>query len=449
VEFYRCSAELPPSACGNLKLDPGEQCDDGNDFIGDGCSNTCQVEPGWQCTAPKPPGEVGDPGFEAGTPNPFWAETSLLFGTALCDEATCETGTGSGPASGDWWAWFGGTAVGEPDDEEASLSQSVTIPATATELTFALEASACDSAADYLEVLIDGNQEFLVTGSDPACGTLGYATRSVDITAYADGGSHDLVFHAETFANNLDVTNFFVDDVAIPGVPSACTSQSTTQLTLNKVVVNDNGGSATVAAFGISTSAGALVFGAGNTVGSTTTYTAATLTGLDAGVPYTLVEANVAGYSEGSWSCTPNAGGGVFNNGSVTLAVGEAATCTITNNDNAPSLTLNKVVVNDNGGIAAESAWTLNAAGPTPLSGPGAAGGADVVSGPSFDVGTYTLSESAGPAGYAPSLWTCTGNGSQNSSQITLALGQNATCTITNNDVDTAEQIFADGFESN
>jgi hypothetical protein len=40
-----------------------------------------------------------------------------------------------------------------------------------------------------------------------------------------------------------------------------------------------------VADFSISTDAGALVFDGGNTVGDTTTYTAATLTGLTAGVP--------------------------------------------------------------------------------------------------------------------------------------------------------------------
>jgi len=40
VEVYSCSAELPPSDCGNGVLDTGEQCDDGNTFIDDGCSNT-------------------------------------------------------------------------------------------------------------------------------------------------------------------------------------------------------------------------------------------------------------------------------------------------------------------------------------------------------------------------------------------------------------------------
>ena len=50
-------------------------------------------------------------------------------------------------------------------------------------------------------------------------------------------------------------------------------------------------------------------------------------------MPYSLVEADVAGYSEGSWDCTPNVGGGAFDSGEVTLSLGEDATCTIANGD--------------------------------------------------------------------------------------------------------------------
>lgn len=35
--------------CGDLRPDSGEACDDGNNSGGDGCSPSCQVEPGWQC----------------------------------------------------------------------------------------------------------------------------------------------------------------------------------------------------------------------------------------------------------------------------------------------------------------------------------------------------------------------------------------------------------------
>jgi cysteine-rich repeat protein len=36
--------EAGTAACGNGKLDPGEQCDDGNVMSGDGCSRCCQLE---------------------------------------------------------------------------------------------------------------------------------------------------------------------------------------------------------------------------------------------------------------------------------------------------------------------------------------------------------------------------------------------------------------------
>ncbi len=38
--------------CGDGIIETGETCDDGNDVSGDGCSSTCQIEPGWACPTP-------------------------------------------------------------------------------------------------------------------------------------------------------------------------------------------------------------------------------------------------------------------------------------------------------------------------------------------------------------------------------------------------------------
>lgn len=39
--------------CGDGRVQPGEQCDDGNVVdVGDGCTASCNVEPGWACTVP-------------------------------------------------------------------------------------------------------------------------------------------------------------------------------------------------------------------------------------------------------------------------------------------------------------------------------------------------------------------------------------------------------------
>jgi hypothetical protein len=122
-----------------------------------------------------------------------------------------------------------------------------------------------------------------------------------------------------------------------------------------------------------------------------------------------LSESGPAGYTASAWSCV----GGTQSGSNITVALGQSATCTITNDDNAAQLHLRKLVVNDNGGTAVATAWTLSAAGPTPLSGT-----TPVDSGAGFTAGTYALSES-GPAGYTASNWSCVG-GTQSGSNITV-----------------------------
>ncbi len=50
VEVYACSSESAWPDCGNGTRDAGETCDDANRSAEDGCSNSCQVEPGWYCS---------------------------------------------------------------------------------------------------------------------------------------------------------------------------------------------------------------------------------------------------------------------------------------------------------------------------------------------------------------------------------------------------------------
>jgi alpha-tubulin suppressor-like RCC1 family protein len=103
----------------------------------------------------------------------------------------------------------------------------------------------------------------------------------------------------------------------------------------------------------------------------------------------------------------------------------------VTYRDNRAALTLIKNVINNNGGTATANAWTLSAAGSTPISG---ATGSPAVTNAVVNTGTYALSESAGPGGYTASSWVCVG-GSQSGSNITVTAGQSATCTITNDDI--------------
>jgi cysteine-rich repeat protein len=218
VDVYSCADELPPSDCGNGALDPDEVCDDGNAVNEDGCTNTCQVEPGWICTAPSASAAVADPSFEAGKPNPSWDEYSLNFGSPICNEAECYIDLAY---DGDWYVWFGGSYL----PEEASVSQNLAIPSANPTLRFNLEIQTCDGPSDYLEVLIDDQQVWSVDGDSALCGLPG-GDIEVDISGYNDGESHSLEFHSETFAENLGLgfSNFILDVVELPGTPSVCES---------------------------------------------------------------------------------------------------------------------------------------------------------------------------------------------------------------------------------
>ncbi len=211
------------------------------------------------------------------------------------------------------------------------------------------------------------------------------------------------------FTGNCDSNG----DVTVAlGESKSCTLTNTDQqsyVIVNKTVVNDNGGTKVANDF--------LLTVDGNAVSDEVAYA------VNPGT-HTAGETVLSGYAAGLW------GGDCNENGSVNVALGQTKTCTITNNDIAPQLTLVKQVQNNNGGNNAATDWTLTANGPTTISG---AGGA--TSSAAFSAGTYVLSESVGPNGYIPGNWNCTGTGSQDGSSITLANGQSATCTIINDDV--------------
>ena len=147
-------------------------------------------------------GIVSDGSFEAGTPNSFWNEASTNFGTPLCN-----SGCGGPPANtGAWYAWFGGTA----SMETGSVDQDVTIPSGTADLTFWLLMGS-GGGTGFLNVDIDNTVVFSVTEVD--VGTYGnYTEVTIDVSAFADGGSHNLRFLSTTSGA---VLNFFVDDVAL------------------------------------------------------------------------------------------------------------------------------------------------------------------------------------------------------------------------------------------
>lgn len=109
------------------------------------------------------------------------------------------------------------------------------------------------------------------------------------------------------------------------------------------------------------------------------------------------------------------------------VVVTNAVTC-------STSLSLVKVVVNDDGGTAEASDFQLAAQGPTPVAGGG--GSAQVTDVP-IAPGVYTLSES-GPDGYGSRGWDCVDEAGApvavDQDTVTLARGTSTTCTVVNDD---------------
>ena len=147
---------------------------------------------------------------------------------------------------------------------------------------------------------------------------------------------------------------------------------------------------------------------------------------------YSVAQDAVAGWSLSNLVCSDPDGGSGTAGATATLDLdpGETITCTYSN-ARLPRLTLTKTVTNDNGGTALDTAWTLSAAGPSPISG---SEGDSAITNAIVSAGSYTLAESGGPADYTASNWTCSGATVTGGNQITLADGDIASCDIVNND---------------
>lgn len=171
-------------------------------------------------------------------------------------------------------------------------------------------------------------------------------------------------------------------------------------LTLNNIVVNDNGGTAVPNDFQAKINGSNVTWGLAQSVGAGS---------------FTVTQTGVAGYTGSSWT------GDCAADGSITIANGESKTCTITNNDDAPSfLTLNAVVVNNDGGTAVINDFqALIDGGSVPW---GVA--------QSVGAGSFIANEDLIPF-YVAGTWggDCAADG-----RVTLANGQNKTCSITYDD---------------
>src|SRR5438034_1169074 len=151
-----------------------------------------------------------------------------------------------------------------------------------------------------------------------------------------------------------------------------------------KHVINNNGGTALASDFTIAVTA--------------TNPVPSSFPGAES--PGTAVSVSAGSYSVSETG--PSEYTSSFSSGcSGTIAQGETKTCTVTNDDNGATLIVIKHVVNNNGGTAVASDFTMTVTGGSPSPGwfPGAESPGTTVS---LNAGAYVVSES-GPAGYSAS----------------------------------------------
>lgn len=219
------------AVCGDSEPDIGEQCDDGNLVAGDGCDSLCQIESEFECSAALP-GQTTENlllngSFESGSAS--WSQNGIPA-NPICSVGTCGDGTDySIEQAGGGWFWSGG--VSGPSN--ATASQIVNIPVSATSLEFAVWPSACvpeGGSGDTISVAIDGNEVF---NSGTCNSSLTYnAFPDIDLAPYNDGANHVISITGimDFTAGDTGSGSIFVDDISlnnplsppIPPVPSAC-----------------------------------------------------------------------------------------------------------------------------------------------------------------------------------------------------------------------------------
>jgi hypothetical protein len=146
---------------------------------------------------------VSDGGFEAGSPNPYWDEGGAL-GSPVCGP-TC----GDLAYAGAGFLRFGGQGA----TNTSAVTQTVTISEGTAALSFWLWIDA-DPATDQgtLDFLLNGNPVASLS-EDDAPAYSDYAQVEVDVSTYADGGTHELEIVGVEIGDT--VINFFVDEVAL------------------------------------------------------------------------------------------------------------------------------------------------------------------------------------------------------------------------------------------
>ena len=265
--------------------------------------------------------------------------------------------------------------------------------------SFAFSGDAAGTISDDGQIVVTDlvSGSYTSAESDPTAAGFVLTSITCDDGSSLTPSSGDVATRTATF--NLD-----------PGETVKCTftNAKRPQLIVIKHVVNDDGGTAVAGDFTmtvIGSNPSPASFAGAESPGTTVD--------LDAG-SYSVGESGPAGYAPSySTDCVGS------------IAVGEVKTCTVTNDDIPPQLIVIKHVINDDGGMAMASDFTMTVTGdnPVPASFFGAESPGTTVD---LDAGSYSVTET-GPSGYSASYSAdCVGS---------IAVGQVKTCTITNDDI--------------
>ncbi|WP_395681781.1 reprolysin-like metallopeptidase [Dokdonella sp.] len=166
-----------------------------------------------------------DPGFEATTAdagsNPSWEGADTNPGAGAGDTnfySDLGQFTGLPVHAGHWTTWFGGWGGGA---EVQHVAQSVTVTSGGPRyLNFWRFLQALPDAAGTLTVSIDGTAIDTLDVSTATVDT-DFVQRSLDISAYADGGAHVIRFeyvYGDAGATGVD-GQIFIDDVTVDETP--------------------------------------------------------------------------------------------------------------------------------------------------------------------------------------------------------------------------------------
>ena len=280
----------------------------------------------------------------------------------------------------------------------------------------------------------DGDQNQDETRGDDGSGrhdSSGESSTSQTFTAANPGASDgDDDGHHDGHHDGHDDGHHDGDDDGNDDGNADCATTAT--LTLNKIVINDNAGTSTIADF---------VLTATSSVGSAMVINGPdpspdSAVGVTAGVPapasYVLSESGPTGYNASSWSCSA----GTLVGDTVTLAAGDVASCTVTNDDTPPgpppnsgTITVTKDVTNSWGGTLQPVDFQLKLdTNNVPQ------GAAQTVA-----AGTHVISELSRP-GYVQTDIVCMDAATHAvvtdlSGSVQLATGQNVACTVFNADI--------------